>query len=45
MEGRLVKQQFSNDQEREKLQGLIAKLEAHVYQQSQQIEHVCSHFK
>ena len=40
MEERLTKQQFNNDLERDKLQMLIAKLEAHILQQSRQIEHV-----
>lgn len=40
MEERLIKQQLSNDLERDKLQKLIIKLEAHISQQSWQIEQV-----
>ena len=40
LEDRLSRQQAENEVERGRLQSLIAKLEAHVAQQSRQIEQV-----
>ena len=40
LEERLSRQQADNEQERERLQTLTAKLEAHIQQQSRQIEQV-----
>ena len=40
LEGRLSKQQLENEQERERLQTLTAKMEAHITQQARQIEQV-----
>ena len=41
LEDRLSRQQVENESERERLQSLTAKLEAHISQQSRQMEQVC----
>ena len=40
LEERLNKQQLENEQERERLQTLTAKMEAHITQQARQLEQV-----